>query len=61
VPLTPEFLSLMLGVRRAGVTNAPHALKAEKLIQSGRSAIVVLDRKGIERKAGNAYGVPEAD
>jgi Mn-dependent DtxR family transcriptional regulator len=51
----------MLGVRRAGVTEAVHALEAQKLIRSARSQIVVLNRKGIERKAGDAYGAPEAE
>lgn len=59
--LTHEFLSLMLGVRRAGVTEALHALIEEKLINSARSEIVVLDRKGLERRAGESYGVPEAE
>jgi CRP-like cAMP-binding protein len=61
LPLTHEFLSLMLGVRRAGVTEALHALKARKLIGSARGAIVVRNRKGIERMAGAAYGAPEAE
>jgi CRP-like cAMP-binding protein len=61
LPLTHEFLSLMLGVRRAGVTEALHALKARKLIGSARGAVVVLNRKGIERMAGAAYGAPEAE
>jgi CRP-like cAMP-binding protein len=61
LPLTHEFLSLMLGVRRAGVTEALHALEAMKLIRSARGEVVVLNRKGIERKAGNAYGAPEAE
>jgi CRP-like cAMP-binding protein len=61
LPLTHEFLSLMLGVRRAGVTEALHALEAQKLIQPARGEIVVLNRKGIERKAGASYGVPEAE
>jgi CRP-like cAMP-binding protein len=61
LPLTHEFLSLMLGVRRAGVTETLHALVAEKLIRSARSEIVVLDRKGLERRAGESYGVPEAE
>ena len=59
--LTHEFLSLMLGVRRAGVTEALRALVTEKLIRSARSEIVVLDRKGLERRAGESYGVPEAE
>lgn len=59
--LTHEFLSLMLGVRRAGVTEALHALRKQGLISYGRGQIVVKDRKGMERAAGEAYGVPEAE
>jgi CRP-like cAMP-binding protein len=59
--LTHEFLSLMLGVRRAGVTEALHVLEGQKLIKSRRGEIIVLNRKGIERSAGNFYGVPEAE
>jgi CRP-like cAMP-binding protein len=61
LPLTHEFLSLMLGVRRAGVTEALHSLQSQKLIRTGRGEVVVLDRKGIERAAGNSYGTPEAE
>jgi hypothetical protein len=31
------------------------------LINTGRNEITVLDRKGIERTAGNSYGVPEKE
>ena len=61
LPLTHEFLSLMLGVRRAGVTEALHILSRQKLITAARGQIVVLNRKGLERKAGDFYGVPEAE
>ena len=61
LPLTHEFLALMLGVRRAGVTEALQSLKRQKLIHTGRSEIMVLNRKGIERMAGNSYGVPEKE
>jgi CRP-like cAMP-binding protein len=61
IPLTHEFLALMLGVRRAGVTEALHSLKRQKLIDTGRNQIVVLNRKGIERAAGSSYGVPEKE
>ncbi len=61
LPLTHEFLSLMLGVRRAGVTEAMQALEGRGLIRCARGQIVVRDRKGIERSAGGSYGVPEAE
>ena len=61
LPLTHEFLSLMLGVRRAGVTEALQSLKRQKLIENGRNKIVVRDRKGIERTAGASYGTPEKE
>jgi CRP-like cAMP-binding protein len=61
LPLTHEFLALMLGVRRAGVTEALQTLKRRKLIETRRNQIVLRDRKGIERMAGDAYGVPEQE
>lgn len=61
LPLTHEFLALMLGVRRAGVTEALQSLKRRKLIDGHRNHVVVLNRRGIERAAGNAYGVPEKE
>ena len=59
--LTHEFLSLMLGVRRPGVTEALHALRKQELISYARGQITVKNRKGLERAAGKAYGVPEAE
>jgi CRP-like cAMP-binding protein len=61
LPLTHEFLALMLGVRRAGVTEALQILRSEGLIKTAQGQITVLNRKGIERKAGRSYGVPEAE
>ncbi|MDX6807130.1 Crp/Fnr family transcriptional regulator [Terrihabitans rhizophilus] len=58
--LTHEFLSVMLGVRRAGVTTAIHMLEGEYLIKATRGRIVVLNRVGLKERAGAAYGVPEA-
>ena len=59
LPLTHEFLALMLGVRRAEVTEALQSLKLQRLIDSRRNQILVLNRKGVERLAGKAYGTPE--
>src|SRR3954469_21138796 len=61
LPLTHEFLSLMLAVRRAGVTTVLNALRKNGLISYQRGQITVLDRNGLERLAGEAYGVPEAE
>ena len=61
LPLTHEFLSLMLGVRRPGVTEALQSLKRQKLIETGRNQITVLSRNGIEKMAGPSYGVPEKE
>jgi len=61
LPLTHEFLSLMLGVRRPGVTEALRALTEAGLIRADRGLIVVRDRKGLIQQARGFYGVPEAE
>jgi CRP-like cAMP-binding protein len=61
LPLTHELLSLMLGVRRAGVTQALHLLEGRGMIRARRGAITIVDRKGLERIAGAIYGAPEAE
>ncbi len=59
--LTHEFLSVMLGVRRPGITIAINLLEKDGLIQASRGAITILDRKGLERISNGAYGPPEAE
>jgi CRP-like cAMP-binding protein len=61
MPITHEFLSLMLGVRRPGVTTATHALEAAGMIRARRGRITVLDREKLEDMAGDAYGAAEAE
>jgi CRP-like cAMP-binding protein len=61
LPLTHEFLSLMLSVRRPGVTEALQSLRQQQLIENGRNKIIVLNRNGIEKLAGPSYGVPEKE
>ena len=55
IPLTHEFLSLMLGVRRAGVTVALNYLEQRALISLSRKRIVITDRKGLEATANGTY------
>jgi CRP-like cAMP-binding protein len=59
--LTHEFLSLMLAVRRAGVTEAVHDLQRRGFITASRGEIVIKNRRGLEKVAGSFYGVPEAE
>lgn len=59
--LTHEFLSLMLGVRRPGVTVAINLLEKAGLVQASRGAIAILDRAGLEHISNGAYGAPEAE
>jgi CRP-like cAMP-binding protein len=61
LPITHVFLSLMLGVRRAGVTLALHELEGRKLIRATRGQITVLDRAGIEQMTNGFYGQPELE
>jgi CRP-like cAMP-binding protein len=61
LPLTHEFLALMLGVRRAGVTTTLHFLESKKLISLDRRRIAMRNRAGVETLANGLYGVPEAE
>ena len=60
VPLTHEFLSLMLGVRRAGVTGALNQLDRRGVIRLLRGRIEIVDREGLIGSANGTYGIPEA-
>lgn len=59
--LTHEFLGLMLAVRRAGVTETMQDLQRRRFIQTKRGQIIVLNRAGLERIAGDYYGVREQE
>ena len=56
-PLTQEFLSRMLGVRRAGVSVAANNLRQDGLLDYRRGDIHVLDRAGLERASCECYEI----
>ena len=56
-PLTHEFLSYMLGVRRAGVTVAAGMLQKAGLIEYKHGHIKVVDREGLEAASCACYGI----
>jgi CRP-like cAMP-binding protein len=61
LPLTHEFVAVMLGVRRPGVTDALHKLEGKGLIGTDRGVIRIVRRKGLITLAGGAYGAAEAE
>jgi CRP-like cAMP-binding protein len=61
VPLTHEFLAVMLGVRRAGVTVALKDFERQGFVTTRRGELTVVSRDGLEKTAGSFYGTPEAE
>jgi CRP-like cAMP-binding protein len=55
VPLTHEFLAMMIGVHRPSITEVLRPLQDEGLIRGGRGTITVLDRAGVEAAACECY------
>jgi CRP-like cAMP-binding protein len=61
LPLVHQFLAMMLGVRRSGVTDAVHILEGKGAIRATRGNITVLNREVLQGVAGGSYGVAEAE
>jgi CRP-like cAMP-binding protein len=56
-PLTQEFLSQMLGVRRPSVSVVAAILQKAGLIRYSRGRITILDREGLEAAACECYAI----
>jgi CRP-like cAMP-binding protein len=59
LPLTQEFLAMMLGVQRTSVTTAAQTLQRRGLIEYRRGRITVLDRRGMEHGSCECYRTME--
>ncbi len=60
-PLTQQFLSQMLGVRRAGVSEAASVLQAEGLLRYQRGVITILDEDGLMAAACECYAIVQSE
>jgi CRP-like cAMP-binding protein len=56
LPLTQEFVSMMLGVRRTTVSLAAHALQNAGLVRYRRGKLGITDREALEAVSCECYG-----
>ncbi len=59
--LTQEFLAMMLGVQRTGVSAAAGGLQRAGLIRYRRGVVTILDRPGLLRRSCECYGVSKRE
>jgi CRP-like cAMP-binding protein len=59
--LTQEFLAMMLGVQRTGVTAAAGELQRAGLIRYKRGNVTIIDRRGLIRRSCECYGVSKKE
>lgn len=59
--LTQEFLAMMLGVQRTGVTAAAGALQRSGLIKYSRGHVKIIDRPGLTRRACECYNISKRE
>jgi CRP-like cAMP-binding protein len=59
--LTQEFLAMMLGVHRSGVSAAAGALQKKGLIRYRRGIVTILDYRGLKRLSCECYGISKRE
>lgn len=60
-PLTHKFMAYMLGVRRAGITEAALTLQRQGHIRYSRGSVTVLDRAGLLAMVCGCYGALKSE
>jgi CRP-like cAMP-binding protein len=59
--LTQEFLAMMLGVQRTGVTAAAGTLQRAGLIRYNRGNVTIINRRGLRQLSCECYGVSKME
>lgn len=59
--LTQEFLAMMLGVQRTGVSAAAGELQRAGLIRYSRGVVTILDRRGLRQRSCECYGTSKRE
>ena len=59
--ITHEFMAMMVGVQRTGVTEALHDLEGAGLITAARGLVIIRDTAGLEGLAADGYGTAERE
>ena len=60
-PMTQEFLAMMLGVRRPGVTIAAQAFETGGLIAYNHGTMTIIDRAGLETASCDCYSFIQSE
>lgn len=61
IEATHEFMAMMVGAQRPGLTVALHELEGEGLIAATRGQVLIRDVAGLERATGGSYGTAERE
>ena len=61
VPVTHDILSILLGVRRAGITEALAGLEQTGAVRRERGAVRIVDRQSLEKRSCECYRIIAAE